>query len=256
MAGQLYLVNPSKRRKAAKKRRSGTPSAAQKRARAKFAAMARARSHAAKRPARRRRAVAVLSNPAPRRRRASAVARRSSRRVRRNPISTRGLSFNSILKTAVSEVTQAAVGGAGAIGVDMAMGQALKVLPDSMKSRITLDGGVNWGYYAAKGGIALALGIVGRMMAPPKLRPYLSQAAQGSLVVQAYEIERMMLPPEMTLGFYSPARIASARRMNGVGVYNKLPGQGNIQPQGGAVPIRGARMAGIGAGGNPGLSIG
>lgn len=215
---QAYIVNPSARKRRRKSSKKASP--AQLRARAKFAAMARARAKH-RRPARRRAHTAtVLANPAPRRRRrhVSVANRHHSRRIRRNPISVRSLTHS-----ALGMVKEAAIGGAGAIGVDLIMGQAIKYLPDTMTSRYTTDGTVNWSYYAAKTGLALAAAFAGGKMLPAKARSYVMQAAQGSLIVQAYEIERSLLPAELTLGYYNPARVAAVRRqkLNGMGAYQR-----------------------------------
>lgn len=246
--GVVYAVNPSRRKKRAKSRRKASP--AQLAARKRFAAMARARSSTPKRR-RSRRAVAVLSNPAPRRRRvrrSSAVARR---RIRRNPVSMG--SMKSTFRNLSGMVMNAAVGGAGAIAIDITMAQAIKALPVSMASRYTAEGGINFGYFAAKSAIAVGLGMLAGAVVPSRMRQYVNQAVEGSLTVQAYEIERALLPAELTLGYYNPGRVATRpRAMKGMGAYARIaPPSAQVMN----MPQRRA-MAGISSQGNSAAKIG
>lgn len=204
---QVYLVNPRKRG-AARRKSSRKASPAQRAARARFAAMARARSAAPK-----RKRARVRKNPV-----AASPARRSHRRtvkramVRRNPMARSG----SLMKNVTTALSDAVVAGAGGIGVDLAMGQALKFLPDSAKSRSTLDGGVNWMYYGSKAALAIAIGIVGTKYTTGKTRELIGKGVHGSLGIQAYEIMRASLPAELlTLGYYAPAAVSQNAGMQG-----------------------------------------
>lgn len=213
---QLYLANPRKRKRRAKARKSSRKaSPAQLRARARFAAMARSRSRkrraSSAAPARRRRVRRnpIGANPAVRRhrRRVARTARRSSRRVRRNPIAIRGL-----LNQAIGYAKDAAFGAAGAVAIDVAMAQTLKVLPDTFSakvaSRTTLEGGVNWGYYAVKSGLAVAVGALAGAFLPGRMKRAVAVGVQGSFMVQGYEIARAVMPADMvTLAYYSPAAV-------------------------------------------------
>lgn len=199
---QVYLVNPRKRtrarRKASAARRKASP--AQLAARARFAAMARARSAA---PKRRRARSRVRANPAPTR------ARRSHRKavhrsIRRNPIS-RG----SLTKIVTQSLTDAAIAGAGGVAIDIAMAQALKVLPESARSRSTLEGNINWLYYGSKAALAIAAGIVGTKYTHGKTRELIAKGVQGSLGIQAYEIIRATMPADLIqMAYYAPAVVA------------------------------------------------
>lgn len=201
----IEVVNPSRRKRrksGARSKRKASP--AQRAARARFAAMARARSGGG-RKRRRSHAVSVAANPS-RRRRRSAVSRVRSavrRRFRRNPVSIRSMT-SGILPA----VTNAFVAAGGGIALDVAMGQALKVLPESVRSRSTLEGGINWGYYGVKGALAVAFGVLGRRL--PVVGKYAPRMAEGSLTIQAYEITRALMPADvLALGYYQPATVSS-----------------------------------------------
>lgn len=202
---KLLLMNP-RRRKA---------SVAQLRARKAFAATygggakrrrrnpAKARAAAAPRSAAAP-SVVVLKNPAARRRRnpvsqLSAVRRMTRRR--RNPISLgRAAGYIDMLKNA-------AIGGAGAIAVDLTMGQINKFLPSSLQS---VPGVIDLGT-ATKVVITAALG---KLLNGPT-RGLSMKMAQGSLVVQAHAIMAQLLPGSMTLGYASPARVVDGNNRIG-----------------------------------------
>jgi hypothetical protein len=186
MSGELLLINPRKRKTKTKR-----------------TAPKRRRRVAAKRRA----PVVVMSNPAPRRRRSrlSAVrtkVKRASRKYRRNPAPR--LSINAITGMAKN----AAIGAAGALAVDVAFGYAKGMLPASMQSPLGADGSVNPLYFAAKGGLAVLVGVLGS-----KVTKHAADMAAGSLTVSAYEVMRSFVPVSVNLGGYSsPARIAGPRR--------------------------------------------
>lgn len=187
MSGQLLLINPTKRKA--------------KRATAKRRVKRKAAS------TRRSAPVVVMANPSPRRRgrRLSALrtkVKRASRKYRRNP--SPRLSLNSITGMA----KDAAIGAAGALAVDVAFGYGKTVLPASMQSPINADGSINPMYYAAKGALAVLVGVLGT-----KVTKQASHMAAGSLTVSAYELMRSFVPISVNLGNYtSAAPLAGNRR--------------------------------------------
>lgn len=236
MSELLLIGNPAKRRrtKATKRRSTKKASPAQLRARAKFAAMARSRSKTAKRrsPARKSRAVSstTRSNPIMAKRRApkrKSAARRTSRRVRRNPISGRGVSA-----ALMPALKSAALGAAGAIGVDAVYGFAQSYLPLSMQTPNDATGNTNYGYYAAKGaaafGVAMALKkVIGANKAASVL--------QGSLTVTLHDLAKGFVTaniPSMTMAKYTGIAPQNLRSMPGGRVVN-LPNAGLNQYTGG-----------------------
>lgn len=201
---EMLLVNPRKRRKSRKR----NPSAAQKRARAAFAAASRARSRAAN-PARRR--VARKANPAPyglvyenprkrrksRRRSNPAPLRAYQRARRRNPIG--GLSLNGIM----GEVKETAVMGAGAVAMDALYGYIARYLPANMQAgpgQLTMGSVVKIGLTAG----------LGQLLNRPT-NGLAGKAARGSLVVQFRDMAAGLLPslglPGLSgrLGYATPA---------------------------------------------------
>ena len=174
MAQKMLLLNP-RRRKARKttttKRRRRNPVAPRP------AAVAR---RTARRVARRR-------NPVAR------VARRVMRR-RRNPIALGGTA-----RSAVAMLKEAMIGGAGAIAVDYAMGQANRFLPVSLQ-RVPGSPGV--------GDLVKAVltVLLGRVLSRPT-RGMSVKMAQGALTVQAHGLMAGFLPSTMTLGYSVPGRV-------------------------------------------------
>ncbi|HJW55871.1 MAG TPA: hypothetical protein VJ577_11405 [Burkholderiaceae bacterium] len=197
MSGELLLINPRKRKTA---RKSATRKTKTKR-------------HAKRRSS----SVVVMANPAPRRRRSRLSAlrtkvKRASRKYRRNPAPK--LSINSI--TAMAK--DAAIGAAGALAVDVAFGYAKTALPASMQEPTATDGSINPMYFAAKGGLAVLVGVLGA-----KLTKHAGHMAAGSLTVSAYEVMRTFVPLTVALGGYRGPRVAAPRRqasrVNGMGQY-------------------------------------
>lgn len=214
---EILLVNPRKRR--AKSRKA--PSAAQRRARAAFAAMARARStgrktRKAKRRARRSNPVPALVAPRRTRRAARRAAPMRRRARRRNPIALG--SVNSY----VSMIKDAAIGGAGAVAVDYAYGFINGYLPDALKRT---PGAVGVGD-AVKAVITVALG---KLLAKPT-RGLSMTAARGSLVVQAHGLIAGMLPDTMTLGYAVPAHVVNASTRIGPNRLNRYTAPGGATP--------------------------
>lgn len=209
---QVLLLNPAKRRKTSAKRRKA-PSAKQRANWARFAAAARRRAsgRVAANPAKRRRVGAKR-----RRNPISTYVRRAVRR-RRNPIGGLGrglLNFRSYL----SPIKDAAIMGVGAVAVDVGYAYINRMLPASMQRT---PGTVGVGD-AVKAFLTVALG---RLLSGPT-RGMSAKAAQGALVVQAYNIAAQYLPASMPvagLGYATAGRVvpgAGRANANGrVGMY-------------------------------------
>jgi len=196
---QTLLINPSRRRRS-KKRRSA------RRGKRRMSALQRKYFGGGRK--RRAHTVTVLrANPA-RRHRRRASKRRS---FRRNP--SRAMRLPSLgvnvgnLQRAIGTAFQ---GAAGAVAVDVAMGQAAGFLPLTLSARYSETGGINPGYYATKAALAFALGALGARLLPGRAKAWAAQGVVGSLTVQGYEILRNVLPPSVTLGAYlNPARVVA-----------------------------------------------
>lgn len=229
----MLLLNPRRRRKARKAKRSRRSRRPMTAKQLKFFGPRKARRS-------RRRTITMHANPAPRRSRRS--RRRSlgavTRRFRRNPIS--GTTIRASMGSITRSIGNAAVGAAGAVAVDVAMGQAGRFLPASVMARYNAAGGINPMYYVAKGGLALAVGILGAKFLPGKMKGIAAKAAEGSLTVQGYEVLRAMVPASVMLGFYSPARITSLPS-NGMGRMGRV---GAYLPRGRTAAAGMARIAG------------
>lgn len=201
---QLMIVNP-RRRKAKRKTRSP----AQRAATARMLAANRARRNPApkrRRPKARAASVAVATRRY-RRKSASGSVKRYVRRARARA-STMGKSLGFSLPKIQHAVTQAAIAGAGAVAVDVLMGQAVKFLPATWATRYSADGTVNWAYYASKSAVAIGMAVAGAKFLPGKAKSAANTMALGSLTVMTYELMRGMIPADMlTLGFMSPGRV-------------------------------------------------
>lgn len=196
---EMLLINPRKRRRAAPKRAKRTSARRRVRRSNPVTVISRA-------PARRRRVM--------RRRNPIGAVRRVMRRRRRNPIGLgSGSSIMAMLKSA-------AIGGAGAIAVDLAMGQMAKFLPASM-AKTPGKVGV---YEVVKVAATIALG---KLLSKPT-RGLSQKMAAGSLTVQAHQLLSSVVPTgSMPLGYYSPAAISNMSQRigpNRVGRYT-APGQ-------------------------------
>lgn len=186
---QMLLLNPRRRRAAARK-------ASPKRRRAS--------------PRRRRRNPVSVVTLRP----GAAVARRSARRAarranpmrrhrrRRNPIAL-GLNSRSIM----TMLKGAVIGGAGAIAMDLAMGQANAFLPTTLQ-RVAGQPGI--------GDIVKALltVVAGKALAKPT-KGLSVQAAQGALIVQAYGLLQSVVPSGMTMGYYTPGMVVQGQNRIG-----------------------------------------
>ena len=162
-------------------------------------------------------------NPKRRRRTGQFVAkaRRTTHRVRRRASSIgRRLSSSNM----VALLKNGAIGGAGALGVEVIMGLGQSVLPASVTGRVNADGTTNYLYYGTKAAVAVVLGTVGGKFLGGGTA---AKLAEGSLTVSAYELMRGFMPAGVTLG--RGAGVAG----RGVGFMNPaqvLRGQGKIVP--------------------------
>jgi len=157
--------------------------------------------------ARRRNPIATVAKaPVRRRRNPIGLRRVKSVRRRRNPIGG-GMKMGGI----VSQLKLAALGGAGAFAVDMAMGYVEGYLPANMRNSTT---SVNT-YDALKVAATVALGEV--LNKPTK--GLSRKMAGGALTVQAYYILSKLVPTGTFglagVGYASPANIV--RGTNRVG---------------------------------------
>lgn len=223
MPSLLLVGNPARRK--ARRKSTKAPSAAQRRARAKFAAAARARSH----KSRRRTTTTLRSNPVKHRRvrRASAhAAVRHHRRARRNPIKSASLrNISHLLKSS-------AASAAGALGVDVLMGFAQSYLPAAIATPNDASGGINYGYYAAKGALAVGAGMaLTKVIGANKA----AHVTEGSLIVTLHGLMARIVAanvssvplgmyPQKSLGFMPGGRVmpamASQRSLRGIGMYS------------------------------------
>jgi len=169
---EMLLINPRKRgtRKAAKRRvvrRKNPVTAMVRRKRNPLAAMRRRR------------------NP---------LARMRMRTRRRNPIG------GAMMGNYMTQIREAVIGGAGALGMDLVYGQINSFLPAALKR---VPGSIGAGD-AVKAVITVALG--GLLSKPT--RGLSDKAARASLTIQAYDIMKSFVPSSMTIGYASPALIA------------------------------------------------
>lgn len=226
MAGQLLLINPRRRRRAKKSHRRA------RRGRRRMSALQMKYFGGGAR-----------SNPRRRRRRSSAktVARRSYRRGRASARRF-GRSVGFSLPSIQSNMKTALIGAGGAVAVDVLMGQANKFLPADWQSRLDSSGSVNWKYYVAKGALAIGLGVAGARYGG-RYRGAILTMAQGSLMVQAYELLREVIPQDfLPLGYYTSGNVTMPG-MPGGGVN---VGMGKYLPRATLQGMRG-RMGRLGA---------
>lgn len=191
---EMLLINPRRR-----KARRANPVAKRRR-------VTRRRNPLAAVARRRRR------NPMPLVRRARNPIGLARRRVmrRRNPIG--GRMGTGMLMAAIRE---AFVGGAGAVAVDLAMGQINRYLPATLK---TVPGTVGAGD-AVKALITVTLG---HLLARPT-RGLSRKMALGALTVQSANIMKSFVPGTMAMGYASPARIVNGSNTVGpnMGAYTQ-----------------------------------
>jgi hypothetical protein len=193
--GMLWAVNPKKRRKSRRKLSA-------KQVAAGFGGGKKRRSRRASSRKRSRRSVAVAAVPMQRKRRSRRGAVRSVRRSAR-----RRSGGGSFKNGALNLLKAGAIGGAGAVLVDIGMGQVRGFLPANMQSPVNADNSPNLGYYAVKAGIAVALGTYGRRL--PVVGRFAERMAEGGLTILAYQFMRPMVPANLSLGglaaYFNPA---------------------------------------------------
>lgn len=222
------IINPRRRRRRKAKSRG--------RARRKMSALQLKyfgkRRHRPRRV--RNRTITIAANPSRRRRRSS--ARRS---FRRNPIN--GTALRLTVNSVQSALGDAVTGAAGALAVDMAMGQAARILPLNMSAQYNADGSTNWLYHGTKAALAIALGVTGVRFLPGTMKRFAARATVGALTVQTYNLGRALLPPELTMGYYNPARIVN----NGMGRMGRMGRVGRVgyYPKGNASYSAGSAFA-------------
>jgi hypothetical protein len=155
------------------------------------------------------------SNP----RRKKSSAKKHKARMHRNP--RFGLKLPS-MSSVTETVVPAAIGGFGALGVDIAIGY-MSFIPAEWKAgaRRTL----------LRAGTAVAIGVAARMLLPQRFKKMADQAVAGALTVTAYDAAKAIVAekfPDLTLGMYdgdlaaySPTSYDSlpTLRSSGVGAY-------------------------------------
>jgi hypothetical protein len=146
----------------------------------------------------------VKSGGKRRRSRVRAVAVKARRSYRRAAPRALRMSLNGI----GGMVTQAALGAGGAVVADIGFGYVKSFLPASMQTPQDLTtGGVNWGYFLAKAGVTIGLGMVGR-----KVSKHAETMAKGALLVQAYQAAVNLVPSGIQMGQF----VGSQPRMHAV----------------------------------------
>lgn len=189
---KMMLVNPARR----VKRRASNP-LARKRRRVTtrrrrnpidnlsgFAGLARRR---------RRNPIAAVGRRRRRRNPIANLGRRVMRRRSRNPIG--GLNTNALM----AMFKDAAIGGAGAVGMDLLMGQLNTYLPITFQTVPGLPGVGD----AVKAGITAILG----QGLSRHTKGLSVKMAEGALAVQAHDILKGLLPASMAVGYYTPAQL-------------------------------------------------
>jgi hypothetical protein len=204
MAGQLLLINPRRRRKAAKtsRRRKGRMPAGL----ARYWASKRASNPRKRRAAPRRRknayAPALMMNPRKRRaRRHNPIfARRRTSRRHRNPIALGG--FLNLIK-------DAAIQSVGSVGMDYAFGKVNAMLPATLQN---LPGTISAGD-AVK---VLFNVVVGKLLSKPT-KGLSEKAALGSMTIHFRQMIETQLPASITSGlaWYQPAPVITGTQWTG-----------------------------------------
>jgi hypothetical protein len=208
---EMLLINPKKRRR--------NPAAKRRVVRRKNPVTAMVR--------RRRNPLAAM------RRRRNPLAR--VRRRMRNPIG------GAMMGSYMSQIREAVMGGAGALGMDLVYGQINNFLPASLKNTPGTIGAGD----AVKAVVTVALG----GLLNKATRGFSGKAAKASLTIQAYNIMRSFVPSTMTIGYASPAMIAQGTNRvspirRGMNAYTSgTPLLNAYMPPGGATPLlSGARQ--------------
>ena len=177
---EMLLINPRRRAKSGTKKR---------------------RVHA-----RRKNPIAAVKHP---KRRRNPIGLARVHRRRRNPISMGG---SGLMK----EIQEAFIGGAGAVAIDVLMGQLKGYLPVSLQRT---PGTLGIGD-AVKMAITIA---VGQALNKPT-KGLSRKLATGALIVQSRDILASFVPASMSLGFMSPAGVINGSHrvgplMQRVGAY-------------------------------------
>ena len=222
MAGEVLLINP--RRRARRAPKLGRDSSG------RFLPAGRSRNpvqplRAAAKRRRRNPIRTVTVAPAPARRAAPARRRRNpirtanvqtySRKRRRNPLALGGIG-----RGLIGQLRDAAIGGAGAVAVELAMGQVQGYLPEILRRK---PGQVGLGD-VVKVGLTIALG---RVLSRPT-RGLSQKMAAGALIVQAADLIRgFVASAGMPLGYATAGMVAngaqrvSPNNVRQIGLYTK-----------------------------------
>jgi hypothetical protein len=180
MAAELLLINPRSRRKRSTKRR--TMSALQR----KYFGKRRSRVTRVRRNPRRRSRARAVATPIRRRRR---THRRSVRvtRARRNPRRVRNYArraysgargiMGGAMGFAKEKLLPGAIGGAGALAVDLAWPYASPYLPSVLTTGAFVP--------ATRIGLAVAIGYAGRMIGG---RKFGDEVMNGAIIVTLYDL--------------------------------------------------------------------
>ena len=128
------------------------------------------------------------------RRRRNPLAAMRTRARRRNPIG------GAMMGNYMTQIREAVMGGAGALGMDLVYGQINSFLPAALKR---VPGSIGAGD-AVKAVVTVALG----GLLNKATRGFSAKAAKASLTIQAYDIMKSFVPSSMTIGYASPALIA------------------------------------------------
>lgn len=215
---QMLLVNPAKRR--TRKARRASP----KRRRNPISASTLSRAR------RRRNPFAAVARR--RRRNPISAVSRVMRRRRRNPISLGGLNANTLMNM----LKDGAIGGAGAVGMDLIMGQLNNYLPITFQTVPGLPGVGD----AVKAGLTALLGTgLSRQTKGLSVK-----MAEGALAVQAHDILKTLLPASMAVGglsFYTPAQLVQGSARVGP-IRPGVNGVKRYLPAGGKSPLLSAYM--------------
>lgn len=236
----LWTINPKKRRKAGrsgKKRRSAKQRAATRRL------VAMNRGGFASNPRRRRRGRKSAKATRKYTRRAS--SRKSVRRSRRRGRSS-AMKFNT--GNAVSLLKSGAIGGAGAVLIDVGMGQISRFLPAALAAPADAAGNIQYGYFGTKAALAIALGTYGGKFLP---RGIAEKMAEGSLTVLAYSFIRPFVPAGLALGYFNPAPTmkpgvrGAGAYVAGAGAYERLGAYERTAVRSSGMNARGGRAANV-----------
>jgi hypothetical protein len=85
-----------------------------------------------------------------------------------------------------------------------------------MVSPTSADGSPNYSYFAAKGAVAIGLGMVAKRVISPDMA---RKMTEGSLIVTLHDAAKTMIPGSVSLGWASPAMIASRGNIRQIGEY-------------------------------------